>query len=318
MSQIDMDQFISDNFGCDRDKFYEALSSSPNARGYIIGALSEVILQHHLETIGYDVLRIVEKPAGGYNAKSDEARGDFYVRRKGSKADTWLVVESKGLKSNSEFRGAKFDCVEKVYRFLRPLVFPATDAKSKTYSKGQIAYNKAKAVWGKTHPGGRFPPFSWNRETPGPITCDLTGIWEDENALREYLESLPGESFSEVAYRQCRGALSVLETHKPSRREGPITGIEQAAPLVSDFSILSVDLYLRTGKHEFAFANPKNLSHSPTSPEHLYQNYTIDILIRGIKERPNLMPPWYSDFEECLEKTNPDYRQLDKSQIDNR
>ena len=64
--------------------------------------------------------------------------------------------------------------------------------------------------------------------------------------------------------------------------------------------------------------NPLAISHSPTSPEHLYQNYTIDVLIPELKPRPRLIPPWYKDFEKCLEETNPSWRKLDPTQVDHR
>lgn len=63
----------------------QALRSSPSANGYIMGAVSELLLKQYLESLGYEVLRIKEKPAGGNNAKNSEARGDFYIRKKGEK-----------------------------------------------------------------------------------------------------------------------------------------------------------------------------------------------------------------------------------------
>jgi len=37
----------------------------------------------------------------------------------------------------------------------------------------------------------------------------------------------------------------------PSTRVDPVTNIESTGPLVTEFNILSVDLFLKTGKHEF-------------------------------------------------------------------
>jgi len=311
-------EYISKMFGCSIAHFLEALEDSPSSRGYIAGALSEILLRHYLESKGYELVRIVEKPAGGNDAKNSEARGDFYARKRGSKEDLWLVVESKGLKSNSEFRGAKLNSKEKVFRFLSPLAFPDKDAKEVSYRKGYGTYKKAKDAWESTHPGKRFPSFLWDPKKPGPITSDLNGLWKNEAELKNYIDSLPPEAFTEEAYRSCRGAVAILETHKPSKRVAPKTGIDQAAPLVADFSVLAEDLFLRTGIHEFAFANPKEFSHSPGSPEHLYQNYTIDVLVPGLKSRPKLSPPWYFDFDECVAKTKPEYRELDPTQVDHR
>lgn len=64
--------------------------------------------------------------------------------------------------------------------------------------------------------------------------------------------------------------------------------------------------------------NPQSISHSPSSPEHLYQNYTIDVLIKDKKINPILEHPWYKNIKDCIKNTNVEYRKLDKSQIDNR
>jgi hypothetical protein len=313
-----MDAYIAATFGCDTAEFLDALDNSPNSRGYILGAISEVELRRYLEAKGYEVVRIVEKPSGGNDAKNDEARGDFYVRKRGEKDDAWLVVESKGLKSNSEFRGAKFDSRRKVLRFLRALAFPPPDWKKRTYDTGLKKYNRSKSTWENRHPGEHFPPFRWDLPCPGPLTCDLSGLWKTQSELDLYVASLPDGAFREDAYRGCKGAVAVIETHKPSRRVAPLTKIEQAAPLVSDFSILAVDLFLRTRRHEFAFVNPTTISHSPSSPEHLYQNYTIDVLVPGLKKRPRFAPPWFADFDDCVAKTKPGYRKMDKTQVDHR
>ena len=62
--------------------------------------------------------------------------------------------------------------------------------------------------------------------------------------------------------------------------------------------------------------NPNSISHSPTSPEHLYQNYHIDYIIPGVKDNLNIIHTWYEDIEECIRQTNPIPRKIDKSQLD--
>jgi hypothetical protein len=311
-------EYAKEAFGADENLLLEALRASPNSRGYIIGAVSEVLLKRHLEALDYEVLRIAEKPSGGNLAKSEEARGDYYARKRESQDNAWLVIECKGLKSNSEFRGAKLDNADKVFRFLAALAFPVPEAKKVTFGKGLATYRKVKASWERKHRGRRFPPFRWDVATPGPVAADLQGIWRTKDDLRQWVNSLKPESFTEEAYRNRRGAVAILETHKPSRRKGPLTGITQAAPLVDDFSILAVDLYLRTGSHKFVFVNPKFISHSPTSPEHLYQNYVIDVLVPGRKDHLCINAPWFDDFEECVTKPPPSPRPKDDSQVDHR
>lgn len=309
--------YIEATFGANEELLLASLHSSPSSRGYVLGAVSEVLLRRYLEENGYEVLRIAEKPAGGNRAKNPLARGDFYVRTQGDTGG-WLVVECKGLKSNSEFRGGKLDSKEKVLRFLEPLAFPKKDHKRDTYKKGQVAYKRARTKWKKKNKGKRFPPFAWDRDSPGPISCDLKGVWADRKALRDWVSSLPADRFKEQAYRQRKGAVAILETHKPNPRVGPITGISQAAPLVTEFGVLAVDLFLRTGNHEFAFVNPVCIAHSPTSPEHLYQNYTIDILVPGLKQKATIQRPWYEDISSCIAETKPDFRELDPTQLDER
>ncbi len=80
--QDEIQEFIEKRFGVTTNVFLQALRSSPSANGYIMGAISELLLKQYLEGLGYEVLRIKEKPAGGNNAKNSEARGDFYIRKK--------------------------------------------------------------------------------------------------------------------------------------------------------------------------------------------------------------------------------------------
>jgi hypothetical protein len=311
-------EFIEKRFGVTTNVFLQALRSSPSANGYIMGAISELLLKQYLESVGYEVLRIKEKPAGGNNAKNSEARGDFYIRKKDKIQNEWLVIECKGLKSNSEFRGSKLDNKDKLFRFLKPLAFPKADTKQKTYDKGLKAYTKTKEDWEKKNPNKTFPPFTWSLETSGASSIYLSGIWSTEQELKIWIDNQPDEIFTEQAYRNVKGAIAILETHQPSKRIGEATQINQAAPLVKDFNIMAVDLFLRTGKHEFAFMNSEKISHSPTSPEHLYQNYTIDILIKDKKMQPIFTPPWYNDLEKLIQETNPTPREIDESQLDTR
>jgi hypothetical protein len=64
--------------------------------------------------------------------------------------------------------------------------------------------------------------------------------------------------------------------------------------------------------------NSEKISHSPTSPEHLYQNYTIDILVKDKKTKPVFTPPWYNDLEKLIQVSQPTPRPIDESQLDMR
>lgn len=310
--------YILKNFGVDENLFQEALTLNPGSKGYILGAISELLLKEYLEKKGFEVVRITEKPKGGNNAKSSEARGDFYIRPKGSVEDKWLVVESKGLKSNSEFRGGKLENRIKLYQFLKRLTLVPKNNNELIYNKGYISYSRVKKAWETKNPGKKFPKFKWSKNHPGPISADLKALWSSEKELKEWVDNQPLESFSERAYRNVIGPIAILETHLPDGRISPTTNIVQAMPLIYDFNILTIDLFLRTGKHEFVFVASHNISHSPTSPEHLYQNYIIDILVKGKKEKVIIKPPWYTDIQECILKTNPVPRPIDLSQVDKR
>lgn len=315
---MNLDAYSRSRFGVEPEVLIEAITTSPSSQGYIAGAVSEVLLFRDLRDSGLEVRRIKEKPSGGNQAKSEEARGDFYIRHAEYPTDKWLVLECKGLKSNSEFRGGRLNSADKVFRFLRPLVFAGPDCLSKAFDKGQRTYSKAKAKWEANNSGKTFPPFAWDRATPGPNAARLDGLFSSEDDLRAWCDSFPPEAFSEEAYRTLKGPVRVMETHSPSTRTGPLTGIKQAAPLVGEFNIMAVDLFLRTGVHEFVFMNSEAISHSPTSPEHQYQNYTIDILVADRKKEVRALPPWYPTIQECIERTRPTFRDLDESQLDGR
>ena len=79
-----LSEYIKKKFGVSDEKFLEVFKMSPGAEGYLLGSLGEQLFKEYAESIGYEVLRIKEKPEGGYNAKSDEARGDFYIRNRAS------------------------------------------------------------------------------------------------------------------------------------------------------------------------------------------------------------------------------------------
>ena len=81
----------------------------------------------------------------------------------------WLVVESKGLKTNSEFRGTnkigennRRSIINKINRIIR-------SNKKNEYEKGYRRYETAKNNWESENPGKTFPPFTWNEDYQGLI-----------------------------------------------------------------------------------------------------------------------------------------------------
>lgn len=302
---------------CTEDQLVRAILS-PSPRGYVIGAVAEILLQDRLRKQGLESLRIVEKPAGGNREKKAGVRGDLYVRPRGSRKDRWWVVECKGLKSNAEKHMHRHGIGrDAAFKFLAARAFPAAGHETRRYKRIMRKYATAKAAFIAAHPGKRFPGVRQARWSAGSEVCDLSKIWSSRDTLRRYLDSLPDAMF-EGEFIKGRGVFSILQTHKPNRRDDPVTGIKQAAPLKSDFSVLAVDLFLRTGRHEFVYAAANQLNTSPTAPNHLYQNYTIDILIPGRKRRPIVKHPWYTSFSECVRKNNPPRRKVVPSQLDRR
>lgn len=319
------EQFIEKRFGIELDKFFDILSTSQGAEGYILGALGEQLFKTYAENHGYEVHRIKEKPEGGNNAKADDARGDFYIKKRDSKEDLWYVVECKSAKSNAEDRGLvskditdpkkrKKKCIDFLCKFS---VNRDKNIKS-IYAKGEKAYKKKKASWEAKHPGKTFPPFRWAKDNPGAFFPDLTGLWSSKAEIEKWVNSLPDEVFTSEAFYNREAPIRLIQTHMPSQRTDKL-GLKSTGPLVTEFNILCMDLFLRTGKHELVFVNSQDLNHQAKAPNHLQQNYNIDVLVQkdGFA-RHYPQTPWYDDLDECIKKTNPKPRKIDKSQLDYR
>lgn len=313
----ELKNYIEKKFGISERKFLEVLEKSPGAEGYLLGNLGEEIFKEYAESIGYEALRIKEKPEGGNDAKSEDARGDFYIRKKGSEKDEWLVVECKGVKSNSEKRIGLTKLISCI-NLLSKHSWLREEHLTSIYSSGKKAYNKTKLVWEYKNKKV-FPAFTWSKSNPGPGIPNLTGLWKSETEVEKWLENFSADDFTEDAFWNLTAPIRVLQTHMPSTRIDQVTGIKSTGPLVTEFNILCIDLFLKTGKHELVFANAKHLNHQAQSPNHLQQNYTIDVLTRkdGFK-RHNLLEPWYDDLEECIKISKPEPRKLDESQLDRR
>jgi len=309
--------YIKNKFGIDEPKFLEVLKMSPGAEGYLLGSLGELLFKEYVESLGYEALRIKEKPEGGNNAKSEDARGDFYIRKKGSTKDEWLVVECKGVKKKKKKRSGltkQSSCLT----LLAKHVITRKEHVESIYKSGKSAYDKTKSSWEKKNKG-QFPKFGWSKTNPGAGVPDLTGLWKSKDDIKKWLDRFPANDFNENAYWDLNAPIRLLQTHMPSTRIDPITKIKSTGPLVSEFNILCVDLFLKTGKHEFVFVNSTQLNHQGKSPNHLQQNYTIDILTKkdGYK-RHKLLEPWFDNIDTCIKKTKPKPRKLDKSQLDGR
>lgn len=322
----ELELFIKEQFGIDLDRFSSILKESQGADGYIHGAIGEQEFKQYAEKHGYEVYRIKEKPEGGYNAKTDDARGDFYIKKKGDKSDMGYVVECKSAKSNAEDRflvskditdpkERKKKCVNFLCKYS---VNRAKNVQS-SFNSGKKRYEKKKAAWVATHPGHVFPPFQWDINNPGALFPDLSGLWNKKSDIEDWVNSLSDDMLSSDAFYNRKAPIRLIQTHMPSNRKDYVLNIKSTGPLVDDFSILCVDLFRRTGKHDLVFANSKDLPPQAGAPNRLQQNYYIDILVQKDDfTRHNLLTPWYDDLDECIRKTKPKLRKIDKTQIDNR
>jgi hypothetical protein len=240
-------------FGVKPPVFLEALLMSPNARGYILGSLSELLLRDELHRLSYKTLRIKEKWVG-----PKLHHGDYYVSSDGK---CWFVVESKGLKSNSE----RWHKIAQI-----------------------IAEAKALEAWFKRKRGGE---------------------------IKEWWDRLPATRKQKILVAGSFNKARILETHFVSGTAGR-AGRKIATPRKSEFHIVALDLYLRTGRHEFIYAPSGELPSPAGHPDHLKQNYLIDIVVPGVDTEPTLPRPWTRDFASVFKKlknpVSPNEMQVDQ------
>ena len=311
MNEIESEEYIQKRFGISKHDFFEIIKNSPGADGYILGAIGEQLFKKYAETKGYEVYRIKEKPEGGNNAKTDEARGDFSIRKKGITENKWYVIECKSVKSNSEDR-AGLTKKKSLITYLRKHSISRNPHINELYTKGYIGYQQVNPHY------SNFPAFSWLRENPGPGVPDLTKYWHSEMDIKRWLDTFDEDAFSKEAYAELRAPVRLIQTHMPSQRTDKL-GIKSTGPLKDEFNILCLDLFIRTGKHEFVFVNSQNLNAQAKSPNHLQQNYTVDILLSiDNYQRHPLLKPWYDDLDKCISETQPVPREMDETQLDYR
>lgn len=249
-----LSQFAEKFCGVDENILLEALLISGNARGYILGAVSEMLLKQFLNGLGYEVLRIREKWEG-----EKKHHGDYYVRRSGS---PWFVVESKGVKSNSE----KWHGIRNTPRDGRQL-----------------------ETWFKRKRSGEMYEW-WNSLSPPQRDKILLS--------KRFPDS------------------RIIETHFVSGTAGR-AGRIIATPRKTEFHVVALDLFLRTGKHEFIFASSAGLASPESHPDHLKQNYIVDILVPTVSETPNFRRPWTKDFDQIFDTLDNPVREEDM-QVDTR
>lgn len=128
-------------------------------------------------------------------------------------------------------------------------------------------------------------------------------IFASEEEIEQWCQENFESKISKIKIR-------LIETHFVAGRRKK-NGRKIATNRNDEFDYVAVDLFLRTGLHEFIFARPKDLPTAEGYPEHLRQNYVIDVLLAGKKEKVTIQPPWYRDLDEIFDETKEPIREED-------
>jgi hypothetical protein len=261
------------------------------------------------------VKRIREKWEG---RKHPHHHGDFYIRKIDS--SSWYVIESKGVKSNSE----KW---HKLYNY--------------SNLKNFLLANTDKISWIDSGQPSEPQVISWlNVHLPLFNTAYSANLYDFEE-VQKYLKNRPKreteksraiqalEAFDretlsamiDKRLRYVRSKVQVLETHFVSGTSGA-SERTQATPRKDEFNLLSIDIFLRYPEHKFLFANPKHLESSGEDPQHLQQNYIMGFVFSDAEGQPTILSvteEWYDNFDDVFITLSSDdaVRESDM-QIDNR
>lgn len=293
-----LEKFVKEVFKTTIDVFFEALRLSPNAQGYVSGSITELLLKQHLEKNGFEVKRIREKWEGKKHANH---HGDFYFRKPKGK---WFVLESKGVKSNSE-KWHKLYNYERLLKFL----FDHSEKIGWINQDGDIALqittwieaNLPKFKTDYAHTLYTYEEIqdhlksSSNRKTKKALAIELLQQYSREEISKMIDERL-GYVMSKV---------KVLETHFVSGTSAS-SDRTQATPRKDEFNLISIDIFLRHAEHKFLFANPKQLDASGADANHLQQNYIMGFVF----SQPDgtvyldLTEEWYEQVEEAYQTLN--------------
>ncbi|MDM8555337.1 hypothetical protein QUF75_11450 [Desulfococcaceae bacterium HSG7] len=302
-----LENFVSKVFKTTLEIFLEALKLSPNAQGYVSGSITELLLKKHLESLGYTIERIREKWAG---RKHPNHHGDFYFKDKNG---NWFVLESKGVKSNSE-KWHKLYNYDKLKKFLF----------SHHEKINWIDKNKEIELqidnWIKNNLPEFLKKYSETLydyeeiikyKSPKRDTPKSKAIANLRKYSREQIDNMINTRLKYLMHK-----IKVLETHFVSGAGG-LSGRTQATPRKNEFNIISIDIFLRFTKHKFLFANPQNLESSGADVNHLQQNYIMGFVFN--EDELCLSDEWHNDFNEVLDTIGfSDAIREEDMQVDNR
>jgi len=307
-------RFVKEVFKTNLEIFLEALQLSPNAQGYVSGSITELLLKKKLEEeYGFEVKRIREKWEG---RKHPNHHGDFYFRKTNS---PWFVLESKGVKSNSEKWHSLYN-----YGDLKRFLISHAD----------------KIIWVNQQSEIEPQIIAWLNENLPKFQNEYKTVLYHFEEIQKYILNLPKrETTKSVAISALRefkreqissmlnerlnyvqSKLRVLETHFVSGVSGA-SQRTQATPRKDEFNAISVDISLKYSEHKFLFANPRHLKSSGSDPNHIQQNYVIGFIFTDDADNEilSITEDWYEDLNEVYETFNDaDAVKEEEMQVDNR
>jgi len=309
-----LEAFVLKTFKTTLEVFLAALKMSPNAQGYVNGSITELLLKQHLESLDYEVKRIREKWEG---KKHSNHHGDFYFRKKGK--NDWFVLESKGVKSNSE----KW---HKLYNYENLKKFLYTHSEKLSWIDKKKDIEKQIVDWITVNLPKFFNEYNetlydyeeiqkYNKQNRTRETDKSRAI----TALSTYSRDEIGDLITErLDYLMSK--IRVLETHFVSGVSGS-SERTQATPRKDEFNAISIDIVLRFNEHKFVFANPNQLESSGENAEHLQQNYIMGFVFPQADGtlKLDLTDEWFDNFADVYATLSIENAvNEDEMQIDNR
>ncbi len=307
--------FVRDVFKTNLEVFYEALKLSPNAQGYVSGSITELLLKMKLQQdYGFEVKRIREKWEG---KKHPQHHGDFYFCKPSQ--NLWFVMESKGVKSNSE----KW---HKLYNFEKLKSFLITHADKIQFVNQETEIETQITDWINQN----LPKFQNEYKTNLYDYEEVQKYFKNQpkreteksksiSALKDFTREQIGELIEE-RLNYVMSKVKVLETHFVSQKSDS-NDRTQATPRKDEFNIISIDIFLRYTEHKFLFANPKHLESSGDDANHLQQNYIMGFVFsdKNGNQIFNLSEEWYENLNDVYDTlTSEDAVNETEMQIDNR
>lgn len=289
--------FVQRVFKTNLEIFLEALRLSPNAQGYVSGSISELLLKKELENnYALIVKRIREKWEG---KKHPNHHGDFYFKS----GDNWFVLESKGVKSNSE----KW---HKLYNFNNLKNFLYNHNEKINWIDPKTEVEPQIINWITTNLPLMLTTYSNDLYDFEEITKYVTPKKETAKSqaidrLRQFTrEEIQQQIQERLEYVMAK--VKVLETHFVSGASAN-SARTQATPRKDEFNVISIDIFLRHTEHKFLFANPQMLDSSGDDANHLQQNYIMGFIFTDNAGNLilNTTQDWFEDLNEVIQTLDP-------------